>query len=200
MSKAYQHLNRMGDAYFLQSKRGKAGQLQYTFARKLTGTPVERVPEGYEPRENPESGQVTLRRIKPSAIRAEEKQLLEQAIRTHAKGLPFIVDMEDRSLVVYTSDMDAGNAEERINFLREMLPMDAAAAGRMKADILANARYARMMRFTLIDAENRLFNMDRWCFRGSIDDWYFIAGNTPLAGLAEKYVGHLGKESFFELM
>jgi len=200
VSKAYHHVNRRGDVYFLQSVRGKSGQLKYSFARKLTGIPVEKLPEGYEPRENPASAQVTLRRIKRSAIRTEEKQLLEQAIRNHDDGLLFIVDVEDRSLVVYTSDMDAGDAEARINVLWQIVPMDAATAARTKAVVVGNAPYGRMMRFTLIDAKNRLFNMDRWCFSGGIDDWYFVEGDAPLPALAEKYVCHLGQDSFFDLM
>ncbi len=68
------------------------------------------------------------------------------------------------------------------------------------AGILASATYAKMMRFTLIDAKKRTFNLDRWCFMGSIDDWYFIEGDAPLAALATKYACHLGQDSFFELM
>jgi hypothetical protein len=64
----------------------------------------------------------------------------------------------------------------------------------------ANANYHKMMRFTLSDAEERLFSMDRWCFMGDIDDWYLIEGDQTLVVLAEKYVRHLGKESFFDLM
>ena len=41
MSKAYQHVNRRGDAYFLQSKTGKSGQPIYSFARKLTRSSVD---------------------------------------------------------------------------------------------------------------------------------------------------------------
>jgi len=197
MSEAFQHVNRRGHVYCLQSKAGDKGQVKYSFARNLTWTPVQQLPEGYEVREHPESGQVVIRRIKPSAIRPEEKSQLEKIIRDLTGELLFIVDVEERSLVVYVSDMDA---DVRIEMLRQILPMDIAAARRMKAGMIARAEYARMMRFTLTDAENRLFNMDRWCFKGSIDDWYFIKGNQPLEYLATKYIRHLGEESFFDLM
>jgi hypothetical protein len=78
--------------------------------------------------------------------------------------------------------------------------MTADQAQSMKDFIIGHAMYSKMMRFTLIDAETRRFNVERWCFMGGIDDWYFLDGDAPLATLAEKYVKHLGRESFFELM
>lgn len=197
MAQAYQHINRMGDVYLLQSKPGKDGKPRYSFTRKITGTPVEHLPEGYEHREHPESGQVTLRKIQPSAIRPGEKLLLEQAIRKHTEGILFIVDVEKRSLVVYTAEADF---DVRIGALRFFAPVDHATAQSMKARMIANAHYQKMMRFTLVDAEQRRFDIERWCFMGSIDDWHFIEGNASLPELARKYVKHLGKESFFELV
>ena len=58
----------------------------------------------------------------------------------------------------------------------------------------------RAMRFTLADPEARLFQVERWCFKGSIDNWFFLEGGKPLVDLVRKYVKHIGKESFFELM
>jgi hypothetical protein len=197
MNDAFTHVNRHGDVYYLQCKTGTDAKCKYSFARKLTSSPVKHLPEGYEVRENPASGQVTLRKAKPSVIRPEEKWLLEDMIRKQKPDLLSIVDVQERSLVVYTSDMDA---DARVGLLSQMVPMDAQTARRLKVDMIANATYQKMMQFTLIDADNRLFNLDRWCFMGSIDNWYFVEGDQPLSALAEKYVRHLGEESFFELM
>ena len=57
-----------------------------------------------------------------------------------------------------------------------------------------------ILRFTLMDENARLFSADRWCFLGSIDDWFPLSGYGELPKLVEKYCRHLGKESFFELM
>ena len=59
--------------------------------------------------------------------------------------------------------------------------------------------YHQMLPFTLTDETTRQFSVDRWCFRGSIDDW-FPLNYGELPKLVEKYCKHLGKESFFELM
>ena len=59
--------------------------------------------------------------------------------------------------------------------------------------------YSANMRFVLIDKEKRLFNAERYNYRGSIDDWMNIDYFQPLDELVKKYVKHLGQESFFEL-
>jgi len=67
-------------------------------------------------------------------------------------------------------------------------------------DIYSNDRsYLPMMRFILVDAKERIFEVERYCFRGSIDDWIFIGGSCNLKELAEKYCKHLGRMSFYEL-
>jgi hypothetical protein len=197
MSGSFQHVNRKGDVYYLQSKVGKSGQTKYSFTRKLSADPVASLPEGYEVREHPDTAQVVIRRYKPSRILPEEKSQLEELIRQHVTGLMFTVDMEDRSLTVYTSDMDA---DVRLMALRGIAPMDEQTAVRTHHWMLARARYSKMLRFTLTDDDTRLFSAERWCFSGGIDNWILIDGDATLSELAEKYVRHLGQESFFELM
>lgn len=197
MIDAFEHINRMGDVYRLQSKPGGDGRPRYSFARKITGAPAAAIPDGYEAREDPVSAQVTLRKIKPTAILPREKLLLETTIARSTKGVLFIVDVEPKAMIVYTSDIEV---ESRLGMVRTILPMDEMTARRMRASIMRNARYQKVMRFTLDDADKRLFSLDRWHFSGSIDNWYSLAWGRPLGALAEEYVKHLGQESYFELM
>jgi hypothetical protein len=60
--------------------------------------------------------------------------------------------------------------------------------------------FHQMLRFTLTDEKTRRFSVERWCFRGSIDDWFPLLGGGTLSQVVEKYLRHLGRESFFELM
>jgi hypothetical protein len=60
--------------------------------------------------------------------------------------------------------------------------------------------YAKMMRFVLVNPDERMFVVYRWCFRGSIDDWIWVGGPAPLTDLVRDCGQHLGKESFYELM
>ena len=55
-----------------------------------------------------------------------------------------------------------------------------------------------MLQFILDDEKRRTFTAQRYCFRGSVDDWIDI-GYGPLTTLVKQYVKHLGKESYFEL-
>ena len=55
------------------------------------------------------------------------------------------------------------------------------------------------MRFILVDVEKRPFAPERYCFRGSVDDWITIGPPEPIQRLADKYLKHLGRESLFEL-
>ena len=59
--------------------------------------------------------------------------------------------------------------------------------------------FHQMLRFSLRDEKTRRFSVDRWCFRGGIDDWFPLGGGE-LSKVVEKYCRHIGKESFFELM
>jgi hypothetical protein len=83
----------------------------------------------------------------------------------------------------------------------EMLigPMGAHQASQREW-LQRNCNYSPMLRFSLTDADERLFSIERWCYLGSVDDWYFLSGGKPLMTLAEEYVPHIGKESFFELI
>jgi len=57
-----------------------------------------------------------------------------------------------------------------------------------------------VMRFVLADPEQRLFLAERFCFRGSVEDWIDIGGPPQkLSSGLKKFIKHLGKESFFEL-
>jgi hypothetical protein len=59
--------------------------------------------------------------------------------------------------------------------------------------------YQKVLRFTLVDVDARRFAAERWCLLGSIDDWVHLSGSGDLATLVERYVPHVGRESFFEL-
>jgi len=192
----YQHTNRRGDVYYIQATERK-GKIAYSAARKPSGRPLDRVPDGYEIYECPDAAQVFVRKIKPTRILPAEKQLVEDAVRRLAKVEHFIVDVDEKSLVIYLSDaLDDFELEIR----RGYFPVTADQARAMQARRLRDSNYKKMMRFVLTGEAPRLFSFDRWCFRGSIDDWYSLDFGKPLGDLVKKYVPHLNKQSFFELM
>jgi hypothetical protein len=191
----YQYTNRRGDVYYIQAK-DRAGKTAYSATRKPTGTLVDRVPDGYEIYESPGNGQVFARKVRPTKIRPAERTLVETYVRKLAKLEHFIVDVEADSIVVYLSDADPDGA---VRLIGSVVPILGDGAQALRAMMDRDANYSKMMRFVLADEEKRSFAVERWCFLGSVDDWYFLSLGDSLAKLAAKYVPHLGKDSFYEL-
>jgi hypothetical protein len=62
------------------------------------------------------------------------------------------------------------------------------------------ARYEERMRIILVHRKGeREFIFQRYCYRGSIDDWITIDSGSDLEALVEKNLYHLGKESYYKL-
>lgn len=195
-----EYVNRKGDRYYLQQGKTKTGKPQYFFGRKMKQTTVKEVPPGYEIYENPAAGQVFLRKVKATEITTLEREIVEEGIRRYAELEYCIVDIQDNSLLVYLPDTDAKGLDKLIDMLGGASMIGIGRSEAAKATIIGHSTYSKQMRFELVDADERLFVVHRWCFRGSIDDWIFLNGPAPLSELVGEYVGHLGQESFFELM
>jgi len=193
---ACKHVNRRGDVYYIQVKDRGGGKLAYSATRKQTAEVIDRLPEGYEIYEKPENAQVFVRRIKPTRIFPSERVMVENAIRRLAKLEHFIVDVEADSLIVYVTDAEP---DASLSIVPAMAPMTAEQAQSMRDYMTSRSRYSKMMRFVLTDENRRTFTAERWCFLGSIDDWFFLPGENTLDELLKKYIPRLGKDSFFEL-
>ena len=195
-----EYVNRKGDRYFLQQGKTKTGKPRYFFGRKIKETVVEKVPKGYEIYESPGAGQVFLRKVRPTEISTLEREMVEEGIRRYAGLEYFLVEIRDNTLVVYLPDTSVTDVDRLIGMFGGVAEVGTERSKAAKATIISHSTYGKMMRFGLVDADERLFMLQRWCFRGSIDDWIFLNGPAPLSKLVRKYVQHLGKESFFELM
>lgn len=190
---AITYQNRKGDVYYLLQGKTPKGAPRYYFSRKPADNVVTQIPDGYEIYEKPDSAQVFLRRIVPSAITPGERAFVlaeaRRAIRTGA----VLVDVEKASLIVY-------QAEGHEHLMETLLGGPLPATGPIASWTETHGHYTKMLRFTLVDKEQRLFSAERWCFLGGIDDWFPLCGPRPLADLVPGYTRHLGKESFFELL
>jgi len=191
-----EYVNRKGDRYYLQQGRTKTGKPRYYCGRQLKAAPLDAVPEGYEIYEKPENGQVYLRKQRPTEISPLEREQLEQALERFAADVPTIVDVEPRALVVYTSGM----MDDPLESMASTFGLFESVAGRLRDTMARRAIYQKMMRFELVDADERLYGVQRWCFRGSIDGWITLhVRPAPLMDLVKRFASHLGEESFYEL-
>jgi len=192
---AVQHTNRRGQVYTLYEGRPKKGSPNYFFARrpKPGVKPLESIPEGYEIHESPEPAQVFLRRIKPRLVTDAEVETVRRAVRELAGLRIYIVDPEEKAIVVWTPMQDPGELEQ---FLQEL---GSYATPDLMDKMTRGGTFHAMMRFVLLDGERRLFRADRWCFRGRIDNWIELEASGKLGPLLQRFIPHLGKESFYDL-
>lgn len=193
------YVNRKDDRYHLLEGKTKTGKPKYYAAKKpsAAGVPLDAMPNGYEWYENPENALVTVRKTKPTKIATFERELVERAIREQAGLEAFIVETAGDSLVVWLPNRQPSQVA---GVFGSLFGMGEEKSRSMSDWTAKHARYSAMLRFTLRDAEKRLFMVERWCFRGGIDDWFYLAGLGPLEKLASGYVPHLGDESFYELI
>lgn len=191
------YTNRKGDVYYLHAGKTPKGTPKYYFSRDAGGNCIDAMPPGYEAYETPEAGLVYARKIKPAVLSPFEREMVCDGIRRHTRLEHFRVDIQDSSLVVYLPSTDGSELKRLMEGRLLQSPRRAQA---VVDSMVASSAFVKMMRFVLVDEDQRLFHTERWCFLGSIDRWTFLDGPAPLVRLVDKYVRHLGQQSFFDLM
>jgi hypothetical protein len=190
---AIEHVNRKGKTYYLHQGKTKTGKPKYFFSMKSDGNLVDTIPEGYEIYENP-NAQVFLRKVRPQIVTPEEVAIVRNGVKRYAKLEHFIIDVKDNRIVVYLCD-------QNVDALMELASMGlGGSTAKMQETLLRSVTYSPMMQFVLEDEKTREFGVERWCFRGSVDDWIMLDSSRDLKALVKKYGAHLGQESFYELI
>lgn len=191
------HTNRKGKTFYLHRSFTSKGNPKYYFSSKKSGDLVEDIPAGFEIHEKPDTAQVFLRKTRPSRITDDEREMTLREARKAAETDHILVEVDGDSLVVHFAEPN----DRLMNELYGDMGLSPA-----KFEQLARSferkylDYQKVLRFTLADESKRLFSVERWCFRSSIDDWFPLKVASPLAEIVPRYCRHLGKESFFELM
>ncbi len=185
-----QFINRRGEVYFAYQGTTKTGKPKYFAPKKQTSpnaTRVAELPSDFEFFENPVNATVVVRRRKESELTvAERNQLSRLALELCDVDCEVVID--GNSLVVY-----ACPAIEINTSMEEMMP-------RIGKSLQRCAKLEPGFKFTLTSLEDRTFSTERYCYRGSVDDWWQLHSlPDTLASAAAKYLPHLGRESFFEL-
>ena len=115
---------------------------------------------------------------------------VKEALKRHAEEWRYKVEVKKNTIIIYEASDHSALLEEIA------LPWVNKAA--LRQSLIQGANYTAVMRFVLTDPEKRLFGADRFCFRGSIDDWIGISrGSERLDTIIKRFIKHLGKESFF---
>lgn len=190
---AIEHINRRGQTYYLHQGKTKTGKPKYFFSMKSEGNLVNTIPKGYEIYENP-NAQVFLRKIRRQIVTPEEVAIVRDRVKRYAKVEHCIVDVKGQHIVVYLCD-------QNMDALTAITSMGVGSnTAQMQETLLRSVTYSPMMQFVLADEKTREFGVERWCFRGSVDDWIMLDSDRDLKALVKKYAPHLGQESFYELI
>jgi hypothetical protein len=200
---AVDYKNRIGKTYYLREGKTKTGKPRYFFSSKQhgKGEEVEHIPEGYEIYEHPENAQVFLRKKRPQLITDIEKQLVKRYVQTLRGSKRYLLDCQDDCITVYESNADIGDLKSIFSHFMQDAPIRPGITVDDAVSTLVSSvdrYYTAMLRFRLVDKEERKFMAERFCFRGSIDDWIHLGGPDDLKELARRYIGLLGTDKFFD--
>lgn len=182
------YTNRKGQTYYLCEVAARSGKTRFVFSREPRGRPVTEMPAGYQPAESL-NGQVSLRKIASSPIREAEIQSVRDALKRHPHLSSYAVEAKKDAIVVHEPE---GGIDPAV--LRDLGFCFRAGAG-----LKMTFRYSPVFRFRLIDAEERTFTAERMCYRSSLEGWLSLHDAGSIDDLANRYLGHLGKDSLFDL-
>jgi hypothetical protein len=189
------YTNRKGKTYHLCKVQTKRGATRYVFAGEPRGEPLDEIPEGYEIHENV-NGVVSLRKRRPSPIRPAERETVEALVHLHPKARNYRVDVKGKAIVVY--ERAGADPDEIIARFRDHLGPLGERADALREVLDQDARFSPVMRFVLLDEEDRTFATERWYYSGR-GGWADIGPVGPLRVLAKRFIPLLGTDRLFDL-
>ena len=187
---AFTYTTRREKTYYLHTGPRRGGGTQHYVSTDPEGSVAEAVPDGFEIHETP-NGQVYLRKAKRALIRPDElavvnAELSERQTSQHC----YLAEVNGKEIVIHEGDTHIETLRAiNIRFSESGLEDYAAR----------NAQYTAVMRFVLQDEAKRIFQPERYCFRGSVEDWISIGEPAELHKLVSKFFKHLGRDSIYDL-
>lgn len=190
------YTNRKGVTYTLCRSTTKTGKPRYIFVRDPSGRDVvAEMPSGWEIRESV-NGIVSLAKKRPQQILPEEVAAVEDAIEKHPKAYNYRIDVKPDRILIY--ERIGPDAEAMLETFQTLGFEAANLKEALREEVQSYSQFTPVMRFILNEAEKRDFRAERWCYRGSIDDWIFLT-TGKIDYLAQKLIPTLGTDAFFEL-
>jgi hypothetical protein len=191
-----EYINRRDDRYYVFQGKTKTGKPKfYTSKRPESekGTLVDSLPDDFEIYEAPSDARVYVRKKKPTKIIPPERDLVHRLAEALSAYSHVQTVIEGDRIVVYTPPVDTDRCS------RLLAVAIGASCDRLNDWAIRYGRFAADLRFSLIEADKRIYMAERFCYLGSIDDWITISKPAQLESLAEKTLPHLGHDSFFEI-
>jgi hypothetical protein len=191
------YTNRKGHVYYLCQGLTKTGKLRYYFAREPKEGSPDQIPEGYQISESV-NGVVSLVKHRPQLIYPQEIASVEAVLARHPKGRDYRVAVQKNQIVVY--ERLGPDVETLSAIFGKISPFQSDLVKmRLQEQLDKMARFSPVLRFILIDQEERKFTAERWSYIGDIDDWIDVGESGKLEKLARRLIPKLGTDDFFEL-
>jgi len=206
----FSYTNKYGQTYYLHRVRGASGRTSRVMRTCANGAACS-LPDGYEVRENVH-GQVSVRRERARQFTELEEHLLRSAMERF-RPFAYALDVEGTAATVYASaedrkcfleSLDAEFADGFADALTKALAKRYSPElvnmfrARRKERNARRPRYYPLLRFVVTDKRQRRFAVERVCFSGE-SSWIRLEV-LPLPAAVMKYLPHLGRDSFFDLV
>jgi hypothetical protein len=192
---AIKYTNRKGFTFHLCKGVTKTGKPRYFFARDLKGELVERIPDGYTISESV-NGVVSLVKAHPGLIHPREVAIVETLLNRHPKSHNYRVSVKRDRIEMYERvGLDA-------NDLIRIVGSDALDPGmreRIDNEMERYSQFTPVLRLILGDADERIFSVQRMCYRSWVDGWLDLHESGNIESLARRLIPCLGTDAFFEL-
>ncbi|GAC1513668.1 MAG: hypothetical protein NVS2B16_19040 [Chloroflexota bacterium] len=189
------YTNRKGITYYLCRGQTRTGRDRYYFARTAQGDPVDELPPGFAVSESV-NGVVSLVRDRPTRLVPEDVAAVEAALAQHPQAHKYRIQSKHDRIEIFEDS--APDLSEVLGDLGFAASRRAALAEEFRARI-GGFRYTPVLRFILDDATERVFRVERMCYRGSIDGWLGLRPRGSAADLARSLIPTLGTDRFFDL-
>jgi hypothetical protein len=187
-----EYTNKKGKTYYLHQGMTKNQKVRFYFSRKTEGNLVDAMPDGYEVYENPNGG-VYIRKARSRVISDDELAAVENEVRRFSHLRYCKVDVKKGIISIYTPKQ---NVDRLLDIIRSFSGADSVDVQRTIGQLVT---YSPELRFVLVDKEKRLFQTQRYCYWGSIDDWINIGESGKMEDVVGRYVKYLETEAFFGL-
>ena len=185
MPKAY--TNRKGKTYYIRQRMTKTGKKSYVMTLKESEECVNRVPKGYEVHEIPASAQMVIRKKLPMEYDLKELHLIKSVLKQNKSIVDFKLDTRGKEIVIHAAEV------KESSFLSQF----GNFSGQEIKGLMTN--YEAAMKLIKTGNESNEYAIQRYCYRGSVEDWITIGMSSDLKKMLEKYTYHIGKESYYEL-
>jgi len=191
------YTNRKGVTYYLCCGQTKTGKPRYYFAREPRDAPVTEIPPGFEITESV-NGIVSLARSRPQLVSPDAVVAVEAELDRHPKARNYRLNVRPDRIEIYELlGLDAETLLTKLGAYSGFSRLDLAA--RLKAEQERYGQFTAVLRFNLVDAEQQVFQTERMCYLGSVDDWIPIGPAAEIPELAARYVPLLGSDALLEI-